>query len=346
MAKGEQAVASSDEFALIRGWTANRQPSDLLSRTGVLAGIGDDAAVVASPAGRDLLLAMDTMVEEIHFLPETMGDADVGFKSLAANVSDIAAMGGEPLHALVSVSVPPSWGPKRMQRLYDGLYACAEIYGVAVVGGDTTSSKTHLVVTVALTGSSLSGKALKRSGAEPDQLVFVTGPTGLSAGGLYGLLPRAGLSPVPAPPERLVRAHRRPSPSVKAGRLLADNSWGTSLNDVSDGLASEAWEIAEASGLRLVLQETALPLSGELAAYAAVCGKNPLDWVLYGGEDYVLLGTASRFDESAMKGAFREEGIPFFVIGETEAGEAGVWLETAGKRKPLVKGGYNHFVKG
>jgi thiamine-monophosphate kinase len=340
-------VPSPDEFALIRSWTAGRQSEERLSSAGVKMGIGDDAAVVSPLPGHDLLLAMDTMVEEIHFLPETMEDADVGYKALAANVSDIAAMGGAPLHALISVSVPPAWGPERMSSLYDGFYACAERYGIAVIGGDTTVSRKHLVVAVTLTGTVEAGRAIRRSGAGADEIVFVTGPVGLSAGGLHGMLPSGGTRGVPHPPERLVKAHRRPVPSVKAGLLLAERGWATSLNDISDGLASEAWEIAEASRVGLVLNEAALPLSGELAAYSSDCGINPLEWMLYGGEDYVLLGTAKREDVSAIKERFRSEGLPFFVIGETEAGDPGVVLNSPdAKRRPLAKRGYNHFAKG
>src|SRR5262249_45223270 len=152
---------------------------------------------------------------------------------------------------------------------------------------------------VALTGSVEEGRAISRNGAKPGHVVFLTGLIGLSAGGLHGMLHsretadvnRAKRKPLP-PPAMLVKAHRRPSPSIKAGRLLLESRLGQSLNDVSDGLASEAWEIAEASNVKLVLRESHLPLSGELASYARECGIDPLEWLLYGGEDYVLLGTA------------------------------------------------------
>lgn len=334
-----------DEFGLIRAWTEGRQTEPFLASAGVMVGIGDDAAVVAADSGTEWLFAVDTMVEEIHFKPETMEDADIGYKALAANVSDIAAMGGVPKHALVSVSVPPNWDAGRMERLYEGLYACAEQYGIAVVGGDTTSSPKHLVVAVTLIGCVEAGSAIRRSGARAGQFVFLTGPTGLSAGGLHGMLGQSEAARVPMPPKRLIDAHRRPLPSVKAGRLL--QGFASSLNDVSDGLASEAWEIAEASGARLVLRETELPISGELAGYAGLCGASTLDWILYGGEDYVLLGTADREHEAALRRKFREQQLPFFVIGIVEEGAPGVELETAnGKRKPLLKRGYNHFAKG
>jgi thiamine-monophosphate kinase len=344
-------VQPLDEFGLIRVWTEGRQSKESLAKAGVTLGIGDDAAVVAGSSGQEWLFAMDTMVEEVHFRNETMGESDVGYKALAANISDIAAMGGIPKFALVSVSVPPHWDTERMKRLYDGLYACAEKYGVAVIGGDTTSAPQQLVVSITVIGIVEAGKAIRRSGAEAGQSVFLTGPTGLSAGGLHWLFKknaaeendRANI----AIPHRLVQAHQRPSPSVKAGRILLDYGWATALNDVSDGVASEAWEIAEASHVKLVLKETDLPLSGELVSYAHDNGVHPLDWVLYGGEDYVLLGTVDKRYELAMRELFREEGIPLFFIGEVEAGKPEVVMETSsGVSKPLFKRGYNHFPKG
>lgn len=355
MKKWGSAVPSLDEFGRIRLWTEGRQTAEFLARSGVELGIGDDAAIVAGEGpGREWLVAADTMVEQVHFLDATMGEADVGYKALAANVSDIAAMGGEPKFALVSVCVPPAWSEERMRRLYDGLYECAERYGVAVIGGDTTSAPQDLVVAVTVIGSVEAGRAIRRSGARPGQAVFLTGPTGLSAAGLHALQ-RIGAAEgaerdrlAALLPPRLAQAHRRPVPSVKAGRILAEAGWGTSLNDVSDGVASEAWELAEASGVRLVLKEKLLPLSGELSAYAGDNGLRATDLALFGGEDYVLLGTADKSCEQELRERLRAEGIPLFVIGEVEEGPPGVELEEAdtGLRKPLAKRGYNHFAEG
>ncbi|MDQ6420089.1 thiamine-phosphate kinase [Paenibacillus sp. LHD-117] len=348
-----------DEFASISHWTSHRQSADWQRQRGVALGIGDDAAAVDLAAaldgidgGKRLLLAVDTMVETVHFSDATMRDEDVGYKALAANISDIAAMGGVPLHALVSVSVPKSYGPERMRRIYDGLYECAERYGVAVIGGDTTSSPERLVVSVTLTGTVEAGRELRRSGAKPGEAVFLTGAVGLSAAGLHLLLAEAGGKAAHEAERRyreaLVAAHRRPAPSVQAGRLLLTGGC-SSLNDVSDGLASEAWELAEASRLRLVLRERLLPKSGSMSDYARDAGIDPLEWMLYGGEDYVLLGTIDAGKAEAARQAFREEGLPFFVIGETEEGPPGVelareWNSGAGEnRTSIAKRGYNHF---
>ncbi|MFX3636172.1 MAG: thiamine-phosphate kinase [Candidatus Pristimantibacillus sp.] len=364
-----------DEFASIRHWTDGRESEEWQRQRGVILGIGDDAALLdltvpieELTGPRELIMAMDTMVETVHFNEWTMADEDIGHKALAANISDIAAMGGLPMHALVSVSVPKSYGPERMRRLYDGLYACAERYGVAVVGGDTTSSPQHLVVAVTVTGTVEAGKALRRSGAKPGDAVVLTGPVGMSAAGLHLLLAQqadaasAELEAASAAEQhsmQLLRAHRRPAPSVRAGRLLLTRGTCHSLTDVSDGLASEAWEIAEASELSVTLWDQSLPRSGSMTAYANRVGVDPLEWMLYGGEDYVMLGTMDAADATATQAAFHAEGLPFYIIGVTEAGiprvelvknlasvtheeeEAGTEMET--QRVQIAKLGYNHF---
>ncbi|REK71467.1 thiamine-phosphate kinase [Paenibacillus paeoniae] len=359
-----------DEFARIQYWTSERQSAHWQHSRGTVLGIGDDAAVLDFNSAQDgivgerrQLLVSDTMVEQVHFTEQTMRDEHIGYKALAANVSDIAAMGGVPLHAVVSVCVPATWGPERMKSIYDGLYACAEQYGVAIVGGDTTSSPAHLVISVSLTGAVEAGKEIMRSGARPGDVVFVTGPVGLSAGGLHVLQGASAnkrhAEKVSDPDCRaLVAAHQQPAPSILAGRLLLRSGICHSLNDVSDGLASEAWEIAEASGLRIVLEERLMPKSGSMSAYASSVGSDPLEWMLYGGEDYVLVGTMDRSGVTALKAEFHRHGLPFYVIGKTEEGSPGVeWIplphgwngrnsgvdEMALLRTSLPKRGFNHF---
>ena len=356
-----------DEFASIDHWTADRQSADWQRRRGVIVGIGDDAAVVdiGSAAGLPeasgkLLLTVDMMVESIHFNEQTMRDEDVGYKAMAANVSDIAAMGGVPRYALAAVSVPASYSPERMRKVYDGLYACAERYGVAIVGGDTTSSPMHMAVSVTLAGEVEPGRELRRSGARAGDKVFVTGAVGMSAAGLHALQSGKASLLMSDSEEKisasggegayaaLVRAHCRPAPSVRAGRILLESGACRSLNDVSDGLASEAWEIAQASGLRLVLHERMLPKSGSLAAFASQAGVDPLEWMLYGGEDYVLMGTIDALAAERVPADFHKEGLPFYLIGDAEAGNPGVELlrdDNSEKREPLLKKGYNHFKR-
>ncbi|WP_124726480.1 thiamine-phosphate kinase [Staphylospora marina] len=328
-----------NEFALI---------ADLLKRRPVFGrdlevDVGDDAAVIAPEPGRSLVLTTDSMAETVHFLRSTMEPEDIGWKLLASNVSDVAAMGGTPRHALVGVAVGDGWTSGELEKLYAGLYECAEAYKVTVVGGDTVRTPGPLVLHLTLTGDVPRGKALRRSLARPGDVVFVTGTPGDSAAGLDLLLHRpdwSGRYP------RLVRAHRRPVPSVEIGRWLMKSGVDPALNDISDGVAREAREIAEASGVRLVLEPERFPLSRELADYAARTGQRPETWVLNGGEDYLLLGTIS----PAGWEAFREEAgrRNWFVtaIGRAEDGKPGVELEKNGRRTLLESGGYQHFSDG
>lgn len=344
-------LADLDEFGLIRLLTEGRTRTG--ASGGVVLGIGDDAAVVQPRPDFHTVLSCDTMVESIHFRGDTMKYGDIGYKALASNISDMAAMGAVPLYALVALSAPRSLPVERLQELYDGLYACADRYEVAVVGGDTTSSPGPLVVTVTIAGEVEQGRALFRSSARPGDIVFVTGYPGLSAAGLHYLLRRSedayALQGQDLPPhiKSLIREHQRPQPQPCAGRLLLQSGRCHALNDVSDGLASEAWEIAEASGCRLIIEQSRLPVHPDLGAYAAETGRPAVDWLLYGGEDYVLLGTAPAEASCELEQLFARSGggIPFFVIGRVEAGAPKVELwQTDGSVQRIDKKGYNHFT--
>lgn len=343
-------MADLDEFGLIRLLTKGGTRSFPRNGAGgLIVGIGDDAAVVQPRQGFQTAIACDTMVEHVHFRAETMKYADIGYKAMASNISDMAAMGAAPLYALVALSAPRTLPVERLKELYDGLYACANRYGTTVIGGDTTSSPGPLVVTVTIVGEVQRGAALLRSSAQGGDVVFVTGYPGMSAAGLHALLNRSenaySSSGWPRHTERLVREHQRPEPQPEAGRLLRESGQCRALNDVSDGLASEAWEIAEASRCAIMLEEGRLPVHPDLMAYAAETGCSALDWMLYGGEDYVLLGTAPPAAMPLLQRTFAESGIPFFVIGHAEAGTPGVSLRRAdGTVQRIDKKGYNHFA--
>ncbi|MFC9777630.1 thiamine-phosphate kinase [Paenibacillus chitinolyticus] len=338
-----------DEFGLIRLLTGDRQQADGMRSQGVVVGIGDDAAVTALSPGMQLVASCDTMTEGIHFLPVTMRDEDIGFKAMASNISDMAAMGAKARYALVALSLPKDADTEQIRRIYAGLYECADLFGVAVIGGDTTSTRGGIVLTVTILGEVPAGRALLRSGAKPGDAVFVTGPLGGSAAGLSYLLHRgtdaALWGELPAEAAELVRAHTRPLPQAEAGELLQRTGLCRALNDISDGLASEAGEIAEASGVGLLIAEEKLPLAEGLRACAEKLAADPLEWVLYGGEDYQLLGTAAEADLAALCEAFSGEGLPLHVIGRVTAADEGVRLQRPdGTVQPLPKRGYNHFA--
>lgn len=339
-----------DEFGLIRLLTSGRGPAAGGGPEGVAVGIGDDAAVLNGRSGFQWVVSCDTMVQDVHFKPETMTYEAIGFKAMASNISDMAAMGAEPRFALIALSVPRDISEHRLQELYDGLYQCAGRYGVTVVGGDTTGTPAGLTVTVTVIGEVEAGRALLRSSAKPGDTVFLTGPVGLSAAGLDLLLKRGGsaydTADLPDGEQRLVEAHQRPAPQVEAGRLLAASGWGRALNDISDGLASEAWELAEASRCGIELDESMLPVDPFLLAYARKAGADPLDWMLYGGEDYQLIGTAAADETGRLAAGFAEAGLSFYPIGRAveNSGRPGVTIRRRnGAVTSIGKKGYNHF---
>ncbi|MEK8128118.1 thiamine-phosphate kinase [Paenibacillus filicis] len=353
-------MSQVDEFSLIRLLTGGKQTTAFQREGGVVTGIGDDAAVVNVNSGTQWILTCDTMTEEVHFKQVTMRDRDVGFKAMGSAVSDIAAMGGQPRFALIALCAPKGTDMERVKAMYDGLYACASRYGVVIVGGDTTSTTGGITISVTVIGEAPAGKALLRSTATEGDAVFVTGYLGRSAAGLEWLLQRnipsglweeeegaaeemASLEGIGAYP-LLVEAHCRPLPQIEAGLALSESGVCHALNDVSDGLSSEAWEIVEASAIGIDLMEDLIPIADDVHAYAISQGRSPLDYVLNGGEDYQLLGTVPAEHAPAVQARLGELGIAFHKIGRVNSAHREVRLiRNAGESVVLDKKGYNHF---
>jgi thiamine-monophosphate kinase len=266
--------------------------------------IGDDAAVLRPPSGR-LLLTVDPMVEGVHFRAGLQTAVDVGWKALVRNLSDIAAMGGTPGHALVSLVIPPgcAWS---LEELYDGLHAASEAYACPIVGGDVAGGGTF-VVTVAVTGSAEA--PVLRSGAQAGDTLFVTGPLGGGAAGL-----RSGGS------ERF----RRPVPRLGEGQAAAAGG-ASAMIDLSDGLALDLRRLAGASGIGVVVD--AVPVADDAAWEDAVTG----------GDDYELLFAAP--DPDRVVDAFEAVGLERPVeIGRCTADPAEAGLGDG----PLPEGGWEH----
>lgn len=341
-------MARKEEFALIQALTKDHPlPPD----AGIEVGIGDDAAVVRHTAGESTVLSCDTMVENVHFNSWTMQPEDVGYKLMASNISDVLAMGGKPRYALIAVSIPRRVPQQRVKRIYNGIYSCADEYAVAVIGGDTTSAPRHLCLTVTIAGTVAADSALKRSAAKAGDAVFITGLLGQSSAGLDYLLTHRrsvramATSAFPEQVQPLVEAHRRPLLQPKAAEILA-LSGCHALNDISDGLVSEAQEIADASGYSLRLYEEKIPVAPALQSYAQHAGKSPLDWIRYGGEDYQLLGTVPKAKLAAVRSAFKSQGLPFYEIGEVAEKQAKpqvIWINRQGEAEALQQKGYRHF---
>ena len=308
---------------------------------GVILGIGDDCAALASDGPDYLLWTVDTLVEGVHFDLAYTTLAQLGWKSLTVNLSDIAAMGGDPGPALLSLGWPPARDRGGALSFAAGLAQAAREYGVAVIGGDTVSSPRGLIITVTLMGRVPAPQMLRRAGAGIGDLVFVTGPLGEAAAGLEIL--RRGLEFPPDLKEPLTEAHLRPRPQLRAGRLLAQEGLATALIDTSDGVATDLYHICQASGVGARIAAAAVPVSPRVQAAAPQLGRDPLDLALTGGEDYLLLFTATPEMAGRLPQAFGRAGLAApLPLGRIVAGDR-VLLSSSAGEVDISGQGYDHF---
>ena len=308
---------------------------------GVILGIGDDCAAIDIPGPDYLLWTVDTLVEGVHFDLAYTSLAQLGWKSLAVNLSDIAAMGGDPGPALLSLGWPPDRDRTLALEFAAGLAQAAREYGVAVIGGDTVASPGGLIVTITLTGRVPAARMLRRAGARIGDLIFVTGPLGEAAAGLEILRRRLDLPPDLKDP--LIEAQLRPRPHLRAGRLLAQEGLATALIDTSDGIATDLYHICQAGGVGARLPAAAVPVSPRVQAAAPHLGRAPLDLALTGGEDYLLLFTAKPAVAKRLPASFARAGLAApLPLGHIVSGNRVVLLTSAGE-VDISGQGYDHF---
>jgi len=331
------------EFTLIRQIASRlpRRPSD------VIAGIGDDAAIVRLDAGSDLLLTTDLLAERIHFDPRTASWADIGFKAVAANASDIAAMGGRPRHLLIAVALSPTTPVRAVPALYRGIRDACRRWGITLVGGDTSASASCMFLSLALTGIVPRGRALRRSGARIGDDIYVTGTLGDARAGLELLsrsVRRNGRPLLAGSRRFLIERHRRPAARVAEGARLSARRVATAAIDLSDGLSGDLRHVCEQSRVGAEIDAVRLPISQACRKYAAATGRSAIDLALAGGEDYELLFTAPVRHRQALIRLFggRRPGIS--RIGTIRPRVFGLQLrEASGRRAPLPNRSYEHF---
>ncbi|MBN1458406.1 MAG: thiamine-phosphate kinase [Armatimonadetes bacterium] len=308
----------------------------------VLVGPGDDAAVIAVSEERLLLLACDMMVEGTHFRWEWAKPRQVGWKAMVQNISDIAAMGGEPAAAVASIASPGDLPEEDAAALADGLVSAASRYGLSLVGGDLVGSPGPVVIDVAITGWVERDHLLLRRGASPGDALLVTGALGASAAGLaareHGLT-EADSSLL----SEALSAHHEPYPRLAEARAIASTKRATAMMDLSDGLAEDLSRLCQSSGVGARVRAERVPIHRACSFVASRLGINDLQLSLTGGEDYQLLFTCPReaVDEIA-KAVGDATGGSVSVIGEIVSEQEVAVLDADGRERPFGAG-FDHF---
>ena len=309
----------------------------------VRLGIGDDAAVVEPERNALDVLTTDTLVEGVHWEPAFCSAADVGHKSLAVNLSDIAAMGATPRAALLSLSLPSDRRVEWLDAFVETFAAAAAANAVAVVGGNVTSTPGPTVISVTVTGVVRPRRTLTRSGGRPGDTLFVTGSTGAALAGLLWLKEHASLEePSDAGLAGCVRRYRRPEPRLRVGQLFGRNRAASACMDLSDGLADAVRQVAAASGTGARIVAEQLPVTEAALKVFQDSGREPIRTAVEGGDDYeLLLAIPARRRRAADALARLSRGVPLTAIGELTR-DSRVVLLRAGREEELPLG-YSHF---
>lgn len=298
----------------------------------VALGIGDDCAVLRLPAGRETLITTDFSLEGVHFRRDWQSPECIGHRCLARGLSDIAAMGGTPLAAFLSLALPATLPQEWTDRFLTGLLRLARAYGVELAGGDTAQSVSGVLADIMVVGSVKRGEALLRSGAKLGDVVYVTGSLGESAAALHRLT--SG---------KAKKQDVFPHPRIAVGEWLAQKRIATSAIDISDGLSTDLSHICEQSGVGAAIDEEAIPIHPQARKLQKAEHRGPgegvsLELALHGGEDYELLFTAAK----SKRVPKRIAGVTITRIGEVLS-EKKMYLIHNGKRRVLTPQGWEHF---
>lgn len=316
------------------------------SHPAILKGIGDDAAVLSCAPQDAFLLTTDLLLEDIHFRLHTTTPYRLGWKSLAVNASDIAAMGGVPVGFTLSLGIPAQRiSVEFLDQFYEGVNGLAKVVDAHLLGGDTSESDERFIISVSVLGTVQRGKEIYRGGGKDHDDVYVTGWPGEAAMGLRILEQgrRAeGLEPI-------VERHELPMPRVKEGNLLAKQNIAHAMIDVSDGVLADMNHLVTASGLGGEIDLALLPLSTALRDTAGRYQEDPMALALSGGEDYELLFSAAPDKREAVERVAQECGCPMTRIGRLSSAFEGIMLRhQQGRVQKIDPAGFDHFkrVKG
>ncbi len=311
----------------------------------IIRGVGDDTAVLKVDSERLLLATCDIQIEGIHFTSDAFSSEAIGYRAAAVNVSDIAAMGGLPKFALVSLVAPPRTEVELLDGIYIGLRRCFDEWGAIIVGGNTAELPERLAIDVTLLGEVDGGQMLLRSGAEPGNLLCVTGELGASAGGLQ-LIRDPSIAIDEDLRKDALRAHREPTPRVREGIYLARSEQATACIDISDGVLGDANHLAVESNVCVVVDCDRLPVAPAAVHVADAMNADVHSLSLAGGEDFELLFTVrSDAVEETLSGLQKATGTRATVIGTIREGSARVLVERSGRPFDVQALGFDHFTR-
>jgi thiamine-monophosphate kinase len=310
-----------------------------------VVGIGDDAAVIAPERGALEVVTTDAVVEGVHFDRRHSSLEDVGYRALAVNVSDIAAMGGMPRHALLSFLLPAWTSPQDVEALADGVSEMASQARVTIIGGNITRTPGPLALDITVIGAVRPRRFLTRSGGRPGDTLYVTGSIGAAAAGLDWLSTvQPGVRGLPDDPPlaACVARHRRPEPRLRVGGLLGRTKTATACMDVSDGLADAVRQVADACGTGARIDARRLPIDEGARRWFERRGIDPVRAALSASDDYELLFAASSKSGRRVAAVERQaRGVALTAIGELTA-TPDIVLMIEGQGEPLPAG-YSHF---
>jgi len=305
------------EFGLIGKITKKPRDKD------ILIGIGDDAAVIKQEQGLQVLTT-DCLVEGDHFRREWFSPKQIGMKAIEINVSDVAAIGGQPKYALVSLALPQNLDVKFVEDMYTGMWKTCDKYNIEIIGGNMTHCD-NIVVSITLTGIVDNNYLSLRSGAKPGDFIFVSDHLGNG---------RAGLRLFQENIERFKKVKMKYlEPKAQLDFALKIAPYVNSMIDVSDGLAPEISHICKESNCGSIIYKNKIPISDEVRNVAKTLGENEYDYALFGGEDFELVYTTSKNNLEKVSG---------FLVGEITKNKA-VKLSFNGQEKEIKKMGYDHF---
>lgn len=313
------------------------------TRSPLTVPIGDDAAVFNLAKTKNLIVTTDALIEDVHFRRDWISPRDLGAKSLAVNLSDIAAMGGAPISAFLSIGVPPETRIDDLKKFTLGFRDLGAQYDCPLAGGDLVRAPQWVINVMALGKVPPGGRAILRSAARPGQTLYVTGRPGESGAG-YEALRRGDREPA------LIARHNRPAPRIAEALALARTCRDLAMLDVSDGIWNDAGQLARASSVAIEIEMSKLPISRAIRRYAekikTARPPDPIDWVLDGGEDYELLfSTRTKIDRLRSAFAAAKIKTEIHAIGRVAEGAARVHLmDESGKRLHRAPRTFQHFA--